>query len=443
MSITKNTKDSALPADKLEQLRIEDMSGVGFWIAGPVAAILVLHGIMTDLTLHPKIWDLSWLYARLGVLPICALSMYALRSKWRDRFADISVLAVGIYIACVLAYIIARTGLVDSNLTHGFIQIVLGAAVIPIKPRSFALSIALVFSINIATVLALGPNKSLFEFARIHLINIESYGVLSIIVFYTIYRTRKAGYTATIKLEDELQERQAKIDRLVKSEVSAKEIELKISIGQQVAHDIRSPLTAVTTILKQKDLSNAAVQNLLRETINRISSIASDLLKEPARPLSTDLYQDSSDLTQSLKNLILQKRIELGLDETSLSIFFETDSILPDLEPQKIERVLSNFINNAFDAIPKQGGRIEVSIGRSGSNIWLSVSDNGSGISKEVRSRLGHRGFTTKRGNVSTGSGLGLYSAISIIKERNGTIEFNNNTNGGTIVRATWPIQNL
>lgn len=437
-------RDPLITPEKIELLRLDDMSGVGFWIVGPSAIVLVLHGIALDLTLHPEKWTISWLFCRLATIPVSIFAMYILRSKWRDQYSDLVALLVGVCIALQVACVNIMSGSADSKLAHGFVQILLAAAVIPVKPKTFAWSALLIFILNLATSASLDTEWLRTDFLGKHLIFFESYGILAVIIFFAIYKARRVGYIAKIQLEDELEKRQQKINLLVASEVSAKEISLKASISQQVAHDIRSPLTAITAILNQKDLNNSSVQSLLRETISRIGMIASDLLASNLERIQEPSKLEANNLVVCISKLISQKRIELNLDETKLTFQYLTNEEIFDYEPHKIERVLSNLINNAADAIPPKDGKIKVTFGRDNDNFWLTVADNGLGIPQSIKAKLGQRGFSTKKKTESgSGNGLGLYSTISILNDRNGTIAFEETPGGGTTILVKWTLKTV
>jgi signal transduction histidine kinase len=85
--------------------------------------------------------------------------------------------------------------------------------------------------------------------------------------------------------------------------------------------------------------------------------------------------------------------------------------------------VLANLIGNAIDATPA-GGRIRIRIGRAlssriGQHARITIADNGSGISKELRPRIFEPFFTTK---ADTGTGLGLWITHEILRKHRGSI---------------------
>jgi len=82
------------------------------------------------------------------------------------------------------------------------------------------------------------------------------------------------------------------------------------------------------------------------------------------------------------------------------------------LDPSLVRHVLTNFISNAVDAMPR-GGRLTVRARRAGGQLALSVSDTGSGIAPEERKRIFEPFYTTKRSGKGTGLGLAICREIA------------------------------
>ena len=74
-------------------------------------------------------------------------------------------------------------------------------------------------------------------------------------------------------------------------------------------------------------------------------------------------------------------------------------------DKEQLNRVFSNLIKNAIQAIPDdRRGIIKVGLVPKGSTYLIFVKDNGGGITKEIEKKIFSPNFTTK----STGAGLGL-----------------------------------
>lgn len=222
------------------------------------------------------------------------------------------------------------------------------------------------------------------------------------------------------------------------------------SLAAQVAHDIRSPLAALDSVLK--DLSQLPEEKrvLVRSAVGRIRDIANNLIEKnraatrgaggqasveheaPAEPGSAQLLSSLIDSLITEKRL--QFRSQLGveidsrLDPSSYGLF----AAIPSSE---FKRVISNLINNAVEALPGKG-LVTVRLAANGDDTEIQVRDNGNGIPPDVLSRLGQRGETHGKPG---GSGLGLYHAKTSIESWGGRLAIDSEPGKGTTVAIHLP----
>jgi len=106
--------------------------------------------------------------------------------------------------------------------------------------------------------------------------------------------------------------------------------------------------------------------------------------------------------------------------------------------PSQINQVFMNLLVNAAHAIERDG-LITITTGTNDANVWVEISDNGSGIEKENINKLFDPFFTTKP--VGSGTGLGLSLSYSIIKKHGGEIAVESEPGEETTFRITLPIE--
>ncbi len=137
-------------------------------------------------------------------------------------------------------------------------------------------------------------------------------------------------------------------------------------------------------------------------------------------------------------NSIIKTSVNLFHNDTgkNISISIDRERHIPKIRAKfwDIVQVVINLIQNACDAVHKDGGRIRI---RSFSNrlekkVYIEVKDNGAGISEDKISNIYKEFYTTKRGTNSIG--LGLFIASVIIKNHNGELNIHSDKEKGTTV---------
>ncbi len=239
--------------------------------------------------------------------------------------------------------------------------------------------------------------------------------------------------------------------------------EAQAIIAKQVAHDIRSPLSALNIIAGSLTNISEEKRLLIRNSVQRINDIANDLLQkgksttllqsegEPqttagnvnksnlpninntnAEPENKLLKKNQSFLVPIVvDNIISEKRIQF---REKMNVHINVDlkksfGLFVNANPNDLSRVISNLINNAVEALPNQSGNIDVSVFTDATdNVCIQIKDNGSGIPKHVLEKLGQAGITHGKENTQSGSGLGVYHAIKTIQEFGGQIKFHSVT---------------
>lgn len=226
---------------------------------------------------------------------------------------------------------------------------------------------------------------------------------------------------------------------------------MKLDFVSMASHELRTPLTSIVGYLsvftdenkgklpkEESDLIDKAlisarellilVQNLL--SVNKIERVQMSVSIEP-----TDYLPILSKTMEDLKNLSNQKNIVLTLNPPEQPL----PKVLTD--PIKIEEVITNLVANAIN-YTNPGGKVEVTIQASPSEVTTSVSDTGVGIPKEAIPHLFNKFFrvsnTTQQ--ASKGTGLGLYISKSIIEKLNGKIWVQSELGKGSKFSFTLPL---
>jgi len=219
------------------------------------------------------------------------------------------------------------------------------------------------------------------------------------------------------------------------------------AIGQLtggIAHDFNNLLTAVIgnlDMIRTRVAGNDRLQRMsdnALEAARKGAKLASQLL---AFSRSQRLNVGSVDLTQLLtgmSGLLSQSvgpsvRVDLQIDD---------DARFAVSDANQLELALLNLAVNARDAMPDGGtltirGRLITDADHPLPHVELSVTDTGSGMTEEVRSRAIEPFYTTKP--TGLGTGLGLSQVYGVVHESGGTLAIDSEPGRGTTVRLTLP----
>ena len=186
----------------------------------------------------------------------------------------------------------------------------------------------------------------------------------------------------------------------------AEQNRLWAAMAKETAHQIGTPLTSMIgwiTLLKEKQKNSEPLLEIEKD-IERLNVITDRFSKVGSNPELT-----LSDLNKTISQTVnyLQKRsseyvqFKLELPNNKITIPFNT---------QLISWTLENLIKNGIDAM-KGKGTLSISVKELEQQVEILISDTGTGMTKEVTSKIFNPGFTTK----SRGWGLGLSLARRII----------------------------
>lgn len=218
------------------------------------------------------------------------------------------------------------------------------------------------------------------------------------------------------------------------------------SVGQfaaGLAHEIRNPLTGIKTgiqVLKNRELNrkedfNAELMDGLTYEIDRINNLVTDLLdfSKPKQTLKEkenirDVIKKSLDLA---KEGYLKKDISISIEDDGTEKYVYVDK-------GQAEQIFLNIITNAIEAMDRKGNLVIAAdlVTEDGTRwIRIIVTDDGTGIEKELMEKIFDPFFTTKM----KGTGLGLVVVAKLIEENNGKISIESEINKGTKISVLLP----
>lgn len=215
-------------------------------------------------------------------------------------------------------------------------------------------------------------------------------------------------------------------------------------MAQQVAHEIKNPLTPMKLNLQhlqrqlEQDPDKALdLKPVIEKTANNIigqieslNKIASDFSKF-AQPIQEPKESvDLKELIQSVSDLYDHEfavKVDLQMPDQPIEINAVKD---------ELRRVLVNLMKNSIEACKKDQAIVQISLEKNSKHVLMKISDNGSGINEEDRDRVFVPKFSTK----SSGTGLGLAISKKIIEAHGGDIWFESMNGNGTTFFLKLPI---
>lgn len=215
-----------------------------------------------------------------------------------------------------------------------------------------------------------------------------------------------------------------------------------------IIHEVGNPIAAISGMASEMEEEAEAGQSTFsekaRENLKMIAGQAvrmADITREISdfvriRPGVTELF----DLNSLIRGTTRLVSYDTRWKQTFLKL--ELDPEIPAIMgiQDQIGQVLMNLLVNAGDAVqgaPPGEAKVTVRTERRGANVVLTVMDNGSGLSEEVKRQAFESFFTTKP--EGKGTGLGLSLCQTIVSAHQGTIEIDSSEGSGAVFRVSLP----
>ncbi len=259
------------------------------------------------------------------------------------------------------------------------------------------------------------------------------------------------NYHLSVRSNDEIGELSKSINSMVKVlereqrlQESLRKAEHLATAGQlarEFAHEVRNPLNFMNLTIdhvRSKLISlngegnnsfNKEIQLLdtVKREIHRLDGLVNSFL-EYARPLTVKKQRiDLKALMEDIVELVRAKAEFAGIHISS--DYKHEREITIEADPDLLKTALINIINNSFQAMP-DGGLLSIKVWCDYRNVFVEISDTGSGIPSDKIDRVFEPFFTTKE----KGIGLGLSTTKRIIEEHGGNISLRSTEGKGTVV---------
>jgi signal transduction histidine kinase len=249
-------------------------------------------------------------------------------------------------------------------------------------------------------------------------------GLIGLIAMILLIRHLKSEITARVKAEHLIREQQAML-------VTSAKMSALGEMAGGVAHEINTPLAVISMRVEQMEecirdgdlngIDFVEGLDIIRRTTDRIAKIVSGLrfFAREGRQVRSQTVKVSALIEDTLGfcgERLANHGIILDVERRD-----DFESLKIECQAVEISQVILNLLNNAFDAIEQLKEKwIKIKVTDLGENIEISVTDSGSGLSKEVRDKIMQPFFTTKE--IGKGTGLGLSISKGIINSHQGKL---------------------
>jgi signal transduction histidine kinase len=209
-------------------------------------------------------------------------------------------------------------------------------------------------------------------------------------------------------------------------------------LSSSIVHDLRNPLAAIyggAEMLVDSELSEAQMKRLagnIYRASRRMQGLLQDLLHvsrgKTASPEVARLREVASAAVESVRETAEAQGVQVSIEIP--------EEIELSLERNRIERVFTNLVANAVEAMP-EGGEIRISATIVRGEALVEVEDDGPGIAPEIRANLFQPFVTAGKKN---GLGLGLALARQTVLDHGGDMWVESTAGCGATFRFRLPV---
>ena len=208
-----------------------------------------------------------------------------------------------------------------------------------------------------------------------------------------------------------------------------------------LSHDLRNILTKfengiyfIESGIEMKDMEDIKIgKDILKKNYIRLKEFVLSMVDYSRdREVSfenVDLHSLIEDVISYFETTLREKNIKIEKE-------FDENLKLVKIDKHRIERMISNLIQNSIDAVKENEGIIKIKTKLMENSFQIIVEDNGCGIPEKNLDKIFDIFFTTKG---SRGTGFGLAIVEKVVKEHNGKIEVSSKVGEGTIFKITLP----
>ncbi|MCW8849853.1 MAG: HAMP domain-containing histidine kinase [Melioribacteraceae bacterium] len=225
--------------------------------------------------------------------------------------------------------------------------------------------------------------------------------------------------------------------------------QLKSDFVSNVSHEIRTPLSLIGMFAETLELNRVDTEEqkneyyrIIRKETERLTRIVNSILNFSKMESNNEKFSFKElDLNDVLDEVLKTYQHELNNNKHECIINKSNDLPTLVLDRESIIEAIMNLIDNALK-YSEGKCKIEINTGIEDKFVYLEVTDNGIGISKENQKKIFEKFYRVSSGNVhnSKGSGLGLSLVTNIMEAHNGSVTVKSKLGKGSKFTLLFPI---
>lgn len=411
----------------------------------------LLTGLLVAATLYPAFLSLDYL-THSEKLPGMALNRiitgmffllfrcYAARRNHVLRFPFRTFLFLFYLGAASLVSLCVYLGGYTSNYYAGLLVILVVANLFPWTAFQMVVSMAgVIFMYALAMLIHAGFHIERPDVFMVNLYVLSSVGIVSIACAGIAERLRRQNFMQILEIEQA-------------SEEISKLLQIRTRFFANVSHELRTPLALILgparrllsmgSLPQQSEIELNTIERNVRVLLKHVN----DLLDAAKGDNGTIRIQFNRVDLCSLIRLCASRFEHLAAERGNRFELELPDSLVGEVDPQKLDRIITNLLSNAFKFTPR-GGTIRLRAYQDHQSAppraVVKVCDSGPGIPPELRTHIFERFFQVEESSKRRhgGTGLGLAIVKDCVELHRGEISVGQSEEGGAEFSVVLPLQ--